>query len=123
MTVARGAIGNPWIFAQARALTQGLPLPEPPRLHEQREVIREHYRLAEQIYGPDHCCRQMRKFGIKYSRLHPQSQAVREAFVSVHRPHEWPAVLERWYAEDLPGFHPPAEAEANGSDTSCEESG
>ena len=30
VTVARGAIGNPWIFSQARALAAGLPLPEPP---------------------------------------------------------------------------------------------
>jgi nifR3 family TIM-barrel protein len=121
VTVARGAIGNPWIFAQVRALAQGLPLPEPPSLHQQRDVIRAHYQLAEKIYGPDHCCRQMRKFGIKYSRLHPESEQVRDAFVSVHRPTDWPAVLERWYAEDLPGCHPPAEPEANGSETSCEE--
>src|SRR5437764_4653671 len=77
--VARGAIGNPWIFAQARALAAGHPLPAPPSLFEQRDVLREHYRLAEQIYGPDHCGKQMRKFGIKYSRLHPQAQAVRDA--------------------------------------------
>ena len=35
---------------------------------------------------------------------------MREAFVSVRRPNDWPAVLERWYADDLPGCHPPAEA-------------
>ncbi len=33
VTAARGAIGNPWIFAQARALAAGLPLPEPPSVH------------------------------------------------------------------------------------------
>ncbi|MEQ8837434.1 MAG: tRNA-dihydrouridine synthase, partial [Lacipirellulaceae bacterium] len=32
VTVARGAIGNPWIFQQARALAAGLPMPEPPTL-------------------------------------------------------------------------------------------
>jgi tRNA-dihydrouridine synthase B len=106
VTVARGAIGNPWIFAQARALAAGLPLPEPPGLHEQREVIREHYRLASEIYGPDVCGRQMRKFGIKYSRMHPQALEVRDAFIGVRRSEDWPAVLERWYAEDLPGRYP-----------------
>ena len=49
--VARGAIGNPWIFAQVRALAAGLPLPPPPSLHQQREVIAEHFRLAEGLYG------------------------------------------------------------------------
>lgn len=105
-TVARGAIGNPWIFSQARAMASGLPLPAPPSLHEQREVIREHYRLATEIYGPDLCGRQMRKFGIKYSRLHPQAQQARDAFIAVRRSEDWPAVLDRWYAEDLPGRYP-----------------
>ena len=110
VTVARGAIGNPWIFSQVRALAAGLPLPEPPSLHEQREVIREHYRLAMEIYGPQVAGRQMRKFGIKYARLHPQSREVRDAFVSVGEPADWLAVLDRWYADNLPGRHPDADA-------------
>ncbi|MGE0608589.1 MAG: tRNA dihydrouridine synthase [Pirellulales bacterium] len=103
VTAARGAIGNPWIFREARALAAGLPLPAPPSLFEQREVIREHYGLAEQIYGPEQCCRQMRKFGIKYSILHPAGQQVRDAFVAVSKPGQWQDVLDQWYAEDLPG--------------------
>jgi nifR3 family TIM-barrel protein len=106
VTAARGAIGNPWIFQQARALAAGLPLPDPPRLHEQREVIREHYALAAEIYGGEQAGRHMRKFGIKYSQLHPHSREVREAFIAVRRPEEWHAVLDRWYAEDLPGRYP-----------------
>jgi nifR3 family TIM-barrel protein len=106
VTVARGAIGNPWIFQQARALAAGLPLPAPPSLHEQREVIREHYRLAEELYGPQRCGPQMRKFGIKYSQLHPDPLALREAFIRISRTEEIREVLERWYAEDLPGRYP-----------------
>jgi tRNA-dihydrouridine synthase B len=108
VTVARGAIGNPWIFAQARALAEGLPLPAAPSVHEQREVIREHYRLAEEIYGPNACGRQMRKFGIKYAQLHPESQQVRDAFIAVSRADEWPLVLDRYYADDRPGRYAPA---------------
>jgi nifR3 family TIM-barrel protein len=111
VTAARGAIGNPWIFSQARALAAGLPLPAPPSVHEQREVIAEHYRLAEELYGPELCGRQMRKFGIKYSRLHPHAREVRDAFVAVARPGEWLHVLERWYREDLPGVHPEPEVD------------
>jgi nifR3 family TIM-barrel protein len=106
VTAARGAIGNPWIFGQARALAAGLPLPAPPSLFEQCDVIREHFRLAEQLYGPDLCGRQMRKFGIKYAQLHPQPLEVRDAFVAVHRPDQWHQVLDRFYSEDLPGRHP-----------------
>lgn len=106
VTAARGAIGNPWIFAQARALAAGLPLPAPPSVLEQKAVIGEHYRLSEELYGPELCGRQMRKFGIKYAQLHPRSREVRDAFVAVARPGQWREVLDAWYSEDLPGRHP-----------------
>ena len=70
VTVARGSIGNPWIYQQVRALAAGQPLPPPPSVAEQGECMREHYRLAEMVYGP-RCGPQMRKFGIKYASLHP----------------------------------------------------
>jgi nifR3 family TIM-barrel protein len=98
VTVARGAIGNPWIFREARALAAGLPLPDPPDLAEQREVIAEHYRLAEELYGAARCVADMRKFGIKYARLHPQHERVRDDFVRVKEPGAWRAVLEKWYS-------------------------
>ena len=110
VSVARGAIGNPWIFQQIRALAAGQVLP-PPSLHQQREVIAEHYRLSEEIYGPSRSCHVMRKFGIKYARLHPNALQVCDAFVAVHQPAQWRAVLERWYAEDLPGVEPSGSAE------------
>jgi tRNA-dihydrouridine synthase B len=102
VSVARGAIGNPWIFQQIRALAEGREIP-PPSLHQQRDVIAEHYRLAGEIYGQRRCCALMRKFGIKYSRLHPQALQVRDAFVAVKEPDDWRAVLDKWYAQDLPG--------------------
>jgi nifR3 family TIM-barrel protein len=105
VAVARGAIGNPWIFPQIRALAEGREMP-PLSLHQQREVIAEHYRLAGEIYGLKPCCAIMRKFGIKYSRLHPQAEKVREAFIAVKEPDDWRGVLEKWYAEDLSGVWP-----------------
>jgi hypothetical protein len=78
-------------------------------LHEQSEVIREHYRLAEELYGPERCLPDMRKFAIKYSQLHPQQLAVRADFCSVRQPGAWRDVLDKWYAVDGPGVHPPVE--------------
>jgi nifR3 family TIM-barrel protein len=104
VTAARGAIGNPWIFREARALAAGLPLPAPPSVHEQRDALREHFALALELYGPQHCGRQMRKFGIKYARLHPQADDVHRAFVAVRTPEEWHEVLVRYYADDAPGL-------------------
>ncbi len=120
VTAARGAIGNPWIFSQCRALAAGNPLPDPPSLFEQSRVIAMHYQLAEEQYGEERASRQMRKFGIKYSQLHPHSREVRDAFVGVRRNGQWQQVLQQWYSQDLPGCHPnfvPDESE------SCEEAG
>jgi nifR3 family TIM-barrel protein len=96
VTVARGSIGNPWIYQQVRALAAGQPLPAPPSVPEQADCLREHYRLAEMVYGP-RCGPQMRKFGIKYSALHPRAAEVREDFVRVSSRAHWEQVLARWY--------------------------
>ena len=109
VTVARGAIGNPWIFSQVRALAAGKPLPPPPTLYEQRAVITEHYQLAEVLYGPEHSLADMRKFAIKYSQLHPLHSEVRADFCGVKRLASWREVLEKWYAVDGPGVHPPVD--------------
>jgi len=95
--VARGAIGNPWIFRQVRAVAAGRPLPPVPGIGEQREVLAEHFRLAEEVYGPRHVGGVMGKFGIKYSRLHPQAERVRDAFAAAHGRQGWWNVLDVWY--------------------------
>jgi nifR3 family TIM-barrel protein len=106
VTVARGAIGNPWIFRQARALAAGEPLPDPPTIYEQRVVIAEHYRLSEELYGAERCLPDMRKFAIKYSQLHPFYAQVRSDFCCVKRPGAWRDILAKWYSTDGPGLHP-----------------
>ena len=109
VSVARGAIGNPWIFAQARALLDGSPPPPPPTIHEQRAVLRDHWRLAADLHGVGLAGRGMRKFAIKYARLHPERLAVRDAFVAVKTDADWHAVLDRFYAVDAPGRDPSAD--------------
>ena len=97
VTAARGAIGNPWIFQQARALAAGRE-PIEPSLKQQREVLAEHYRLAEEFHGPQRACRRMRKIGIKYSRLHPRAEEVRAAFTLIGNSRQWRDVLDSWYS-------------------------
>ena len=97
VSVARGAIGNPWIFQQVRALLAGDRNPPPPSLAEQRHVLAEHFDLVKRVHGDDRAGTLMRKFGIYFARLHPSPDAVEEAFIAVKRPSDWSAVLDRWY--------------------------
>ncbi|EQD74020.1 TIM-barrel protein, nifR3 family, partial [mine drainage metagenome] len=90
--IARGAIGNPWIFREFAALIAGRPALEPPGIFEQRAGLLEHFALAVEIYGEQQASRQMRKIGIKYSRLHTEGADVWRAFIAVKSQADWNAV-------------------------------
>lgn len=113
VTVARGAIGNPWIFREARALAAGEPLPPPPTVREQRAALDEHFELSAEAYGDDRCVSTMRKFGIRYAARHPQYEEVRNAFATVRTAAEWDRVLDDWYALDASGRSDRYDSEAN----------
>ncbi|MEI6255638.1 MAG: tRNA-dihydrouridine synthase [Planctomycetota bacterium] len=103
VSIARGAIGNPWIFRQTLALLAGEPPLPPPTIHEQADVLREHFALAVELHGEDLAGRVMRKFAIKYARLHREFLPVRTAFIGVKLNADWQAVLAEFYAADGPG--------------------
>src|SRR5258706_1396690 len=55
--IARGAIGNPWIFQHARQLlADPQAILNPPSIHEQRDALREHFGIAMQIHGEQLAC-------------------------------------------------------------------
>lgn len=99
-SIARGAIGNPFIFREARALWTGEPLPHPPSIAEQRRAIELHHVLAVEHHGAEHACLLLRKFGVRYSELHPASGDVKRAFLAVSSPEDWRRMLDEWYAAD-----------------------
>lgn len=96
VSVARGAIGNPWIFQQAEALAEGLPVPEPD-LAEQRRVLEMQCELCLTVGDAPRAASTMRMFGIKFAKLHPQHEAVLKDFAVARDLDQWRAVLERWY--------------------------
>ena len=100
VALARGAIGNPWLFCQVHAALAGNPIPPPPTLAEQYDVILRHYNLSETLYGAHRSASDMRKFGVYYAKLHPNETAVRDAFVRAKNRDDWLAVLQTWYRGD-----------------------
>ena len=59
--VARGALGNPWIFREAKALYNGIALPQRPSLNEMASLIESHYRLTIEEKGERQAVLEMRK--------------------------------------------------------------
>lgn len=96
-SLARGAIGNPWLFAEVRAALAGRPPPGPPSLAEQADVMADHYGLAEGLYGPVKGEMVLRKFLQHYCRRHPDPAGARRALLECRTAEQRRAVLERWY--------------------------
>ncbi|MFN3165984.1 MAG: tRNA dihydrouridine synthase [Phycisphaeraceae bacterium] len=105
VSVARGCIGNPWFFQQARALMRGDrdAARTSPTIFQQRDVLLEHFQISAQLHGEHMAGRMMRKFGIKFSRHHPRGDEVKKRFILTKDLADWQRVLDRWYAEDGPG--------------------
>jgi tRNA-dihydrouridine synthase B len=93
---ARGAIGNPWIFRQARDIAAGHE-PMKPSLVEQRELIERHYRMTCDLYGPGLGLKILRSFGFKYAKLHSQPGKVRAAYVAVRTEDDWLRMMDEFY--------------------------
>ncbi len=112
VSVARGAISNPWIFRHAELLAQALqdgrwevdrPVPAELQLEQSLSptelglALREHSSLLMRNYNEQQSCRMLRKFGIKMSRLHPLSEDVHAAFVKCRKMEEIDLVLDRFF--------------------------
>lgn len=96
VSVARGCIGNPWIFRQARQLMRG-EAPTQPTLSEQRQALLDHFDLSVRLHGERAAGRMMRKFGIKFARHHPNATQVKSAFIACSNIAQWHTVIDRCY--------------------------
>lgn len=127
VSVARGCIGNPWVFTQARAILADDPqaATRPPTIAQQCDVLLEHFDLSMRLHGERSAGMMMRKFGIKFSRHHPDADRVAKAFIAVHSADDWRRVLADFYASDGPGAVPPLQdttGAAAGDDEASEDS-
>ncbi len=96
-SIARGAIGNPFIFRECREIFSSRPLPPPPTVAEQRDALSLHRDLSIVEDGPERIGRSMRHVGIKYAELHPMRDEVKRAWIDVSDNDAAARVLETWY--------------------------
>ncbi len=119
--VARGAIGNPWIFRDLRCAWEGRPLPPPPDLAEQRLIMLEHLdrilaspsakgRVRKSVEG-NHGGLPLpntekwgigyfRKFMIYYVRRHPKRRQVMQTLIKAKTRAEVETGINAWYSEE-----------------------
>jgi len=95
--IARGAIGNPWIYSGLHAVLKGKPAPPSPELTEQADVIKKHFEMICGLYAPIKAIRYFRKFLIRYCRLHPQRKQAQKTLLAANSKTQLLAGIERWY--------------------------
>lgn len=59
--IARGALGNPWIFREALAAWKGEPIPQPPSAEEKKTMMLRHLKDLAELKGEYAAVREMRK--------------------------------------------------------------
>lgn len=75
--IARGALGNPWIFAEAVAAWKGEPLPPTPAAAEKKQMMLAHLQDLADLKGEAIAVREMRKHVGWYIKGLPGAAALR----------------------------------------------
>lgn len=88
VTVARGCIGNPFVFQQVRDLLDG-KMPQRATCAQQRAAIHRHWELAVPFYRDERrALPPARMHVIKYAQYHKDPIWAREQLVRVKKPEE-----------------------------------
>ncbi len=102
VTIARGSMGNPWIFNQCLQLASGkadVNSLEAPTIQQQRNTIIRHFKETARLHGKEKAGKLMGKFGVRYASHHPKRKRVREAFSRGSSTEQFLEVIRIWYDE------------------------
>lgn len=97
VAIARGVIGNPWIFRELDCLLAGQPMCEPPSVTEQGEVLLKHFDMVTQLYARRKAFLYFRKFAVRYCRRHPRRKAVQLDLMTAKGEKEVRDKIRQWY--------------------------
>lgn len=99
--IARGSFGQPWIFAQARALLDGTPVPATPPVEERFRIALEHARMVESYeQDPIGAALEFRKHLGWYVKGLPNSADLRGKLHAVNAFSEVEGIFAEYLASD-----------------------
>ena len=100
--IARGSHGAPWIFGQARAALDGLPVPADPDVGERFRIVRQHARLAIAFERDEEKAMvEFRKHLGWYTKGLPNGRLLRQELFGVTRLREADDLLQRYQEQEL----------------------
>jgi tRNA-dihydrouridine synthase B len=99
--IARGSFGQPWIFRQARAMLEGLPVPETPGVEERFRIALEHARMVESYeQDPAGAALEFRKHLGWYVKGLPNSADLRRKLHAVNGFGEVEGIFDEYLASE-----------------------
>ncbi len=96
--IGRGAYGRPWLIAQVMAALTGRPVPTDPGLAQQHALVREHYAMMLDLYGPVIGVNLARKHLGWYTKGLTDSGNFRNAVNQLADPVDVVSMIDRFYA-------------------------
>ena len=97
VAIARGAIGNPWIFTETLALLKGLPKPPPPTIAQQGQIILDHYNMVSKLYINKRGVSFFRKFIARYAKGHPERKKAQLDLIKAPDEQHLRQAIKHWY--------------------------
>ncbi len=94
--IARGCLGNPFIFAQAEALFGGQPAPGRIGPEERLSIALSHLHMLARSVGEDKACRDMRKHFVAYTKGLEGGSIVRQSVVHAECIDEYEEIVESY---------------------------
>ena len=108
--IARGTHGDPWLFSQARAALDGLPIPPDPTVEERFRICLEHARNAIAFEeNAEKAVIEFRKHLGWYTKGLPSGRDLRQELFQVTTMEEIEARLQEYLGRYLDGSLPGAE--------------
>jgi tRNA-dihydrouridine synthase B len=99
VTVARGCIGNPFVFGQIADLLAGRPA-QRPTMASTRAALARHWQLAVPFYGDERrALPHARMHCIKYGQYHREPVWARERLVAMRGPEHWGPLVDEVFAD------------------------
>jgi len=99
VTIARGAIGNPWIFRELRELFNGVHNGRPPNVTEVGKVMERHFDMILDLHEPPKAITYYRKFCVGYCRRHPQRKKSLLALMAAKTVEQVKETIQEWFIE------------------------
>ncbi len=95
--LARGVIGNPWLFKELAAVLKAEPLPAEPDIAHQKSVILSHLNMLCDVYAERKVIGYFRKFAARYTKRHRFGRKTRVAMLAAKSKSQLLEAIDLWY--------------------------